>query len=115
MTPLHLQVRGRPALPRKSLEKTPAWHPQGVWRTDLGLCLHLQVREDLQRVQAGYRLLQRQPLVRRHNVTLEQYQWAVATCRSRSFAIPQAREWLVRPTGCSCAVGCEGSREGARM
>eukprot|EP00891_Asterochloris_glomerata_P008727 jgi/Astpho2/8727/fgenesh1_pg.00128_%23_26_t len=50
----------------------------------------LQVREDLQRVQAGYRLLHRQPIVKMHNVTLEQYQWAVATCRSRSFAIPQA-------------------------
>ena len=32
-------------------------------------------------------------------MTLEHYQWAVATCRSRSFAIPQARERLVRPTG----------------
>ena len=31
-------------------------------------------------------------------MTLEQYQWAIATCRSRSFAIPQAREWLVQPT-----------------
>ena len=85
---------------------------QSVWRTALWLLLNLQVGEDLQRVQAAYRLLQRQPLVRRHNVTLEQYQWAVATCRSRSFGIPQAREWFVRPAAFGCAVGgCEKQGE----
>lgn len=70
-------------------------------RITLGLgCIHpaeanalvAQAQSDLQHVEDAYRALQEQLIVLKHNVSLEQYLWAVSTTRSRSFSVPQARE-----------------------